>query len=285
MNNLGRSDHRVVRDAAWVEREYGREKWPAVLDQIKACLASGETSLSRAIATIERWEFGTPDLQPIPAIGHGERIRLPAALAYLGLPALVAEAVVGACGSKTEVIIELGCGWGKFLFEVWLRGAPRLARYYALELTEAGRHCVTALARLEPSMQISTACFDFQKPDFSTIRRASGHALVFTVSSLHQIPLVDKDAYRAVLNLAETIDCLHFEQIGWQIHPGPARVADRDYAIENDYNRNLWDVLSELNQDREIELLGVHADVFGSESRYPLSLVHWRRTRAKSTTS
>jgi hypothetical protein len=278
ISEKGPSGGRVVRDSAWVEREYGREKWPAILTQINACIASGEISLSRAIATIERWQFGTPDLRSIPGMAHGEHIRLPATLAYFGLPALVAEAVIAACAGKTAAIIELGSGWGRFLFETWLRGAPRAASYHALELTEAGRECVTTLARLESSMQIATTRFDFQKPNFSSISRPVGHAVVFTVSSLHQVPFIDKDAYRAILDIAETIDCLHFEQIGWQIHPGPATAVDRDYAVDNDYNRNLWDLLSELNRSREIELCEVHADIFGSESRYPLSLVHWRKS-------
>jgi hypothetical protein len=279
MSDPGRGDRRVIRDAAWVEREYGREKWPAILAQINACLASGETHLSRAITAVERFEFGTPDLKAIAAIALGERTRLPAALACLGLPALVTEAVIAACSATTGAIVELGCGWGRFLFHAWLRGAPRLARYHALELTQAGRDCATALARLEPSMPIRIAHFDFQKPDFSTIPSPLDHAVVFTVSSLHQVPLIDEGLYRAVFDIAESVDCLHFEQIGWQMRPGPATSADRDYALENDYNRNLWDVLRELKQRREIELLDVRADIFGSESRYPLSLVHWRRSR------
>jgi hypothetical protein len=39
----------VMRDTAWVEREYGQEKWPAVLSKIRSCIASGENSLSRVV--------------------------------------------------------------------------------------------------------------------------------------------------------------------------------------------------------------------------------------------
>jgi hypothetical protein len=190
---------------------------------------------------------------------------------------MVAEAVIGACCPETAALLELGCGWGKFLFQVWLRGGPPGIRYHALELTEAGRNCVSALARLEPSLDLSISHFDFRAPDFSSIGRSLAHAVVFTVSSLHQVSHVEKDAYRAILGVAETVDCLHFEQIGWQIDPGPKTSGDRDYAIKNDYNRNLWSVMSELSQNGEIEFCGVHADLFGSGSRYPLSLVHWRR--------
>src|SRR5262249_27421145 len=142
-----------------------------------------------------------------------------------------------------------------------------------------GLDCVRALAALEPLMPVRTALFDFHKPDFSSIPRALGHAVVFTVSSLHQMPLVDKDAYRAILGIADTVDCLHFEQIGWQIESRGPAAADRDYALRNDYNRNLWDVLTELNGNREIELVEVCADLFGMQAVYPLSLVHWRRSR------
>ena len=269
-----------VRDESWVNREYGREKWPAVMERINAEIAGGERSLSRLVAKVARWEAESPALQPVTAVALGERLTLPASLAWHGFYALAAEAVIAACRDDTGAVVDLGCGWGRSLFDIWLRGGPRAAGYHALEFTQAGVDCVNLLASLEPRITVVAARFDFRNPDFSSLPRGLAHAAVFTISSVHQVPTLDKDAFRAILTIADSVDCLHFEQIGWQINPGARAAADRDYAVRNDYNRNLWDVLTGLKENREIEIVDVRADLFGMQALYPISLVHWRSRRA-----
>jgi hypothetical protein len=281
---VGTSDkasNKVNRDAAWINREYGRDKWPAVLHSIKTAIATGESSLSRLVATLARQEWGNPDLCPINAVALGEQVQLPASLAWHGLYALVAETVMAACRADTQAIVDLGCGWGRSLFEIWLRGGPSAATYHGLEFTQAGLDCVIALAALEPRLTARAARFDFQRPDFSTLARRLSHAVVFTVSSIHQVPIVDKTAYRSILGIADAVDCLHFEQIGWQIATHAQSAPDRDYALRHDYNRNLWQVLSELRDEGAIDVIAAEADLFGTQELYPLSLVHWRRRTPK----
>src|SRR4029453_13430303 len=99
MSESGSSDGRrgkVVRDSSWIEREYGREKWPAVLQRVRAEIARGENSLSRILATITREEWGAPDYHPMTAVALGERVSLPASLAWYGSYALIAGAVIAA---------------------------------------------------------------------------------------------------------------------------------------------------------------------------------------------
>lgn len=269
----------VVRDAAWVDREYGRDKWPLILKKINDLTAAGEHSLSRVISSLRRSELNFPLTESIAAVTFGNRAQLPAAVAWHGLYALVAESVIAACRQETDAIIDLGCGWGQSLFEIWLRGGPRLANYYAMEFTEAGLDCVKTLSALDPELRIRPLRFDFQNPDFSTLSHPIRHAVIVTLSSAHQVPVVNRQAYEKIMNVAQAIDCLHFEQIGWQIKPEEARVADREYALANDYNRNLWEVLTALRDDRQIEMLGVYPDLIGTQALYPLSFVHWRRIR------
>jgi len=39
-------------------------------------------------------------------------------------------------------------------------------------------------------------------------------------NALHQLPTLETEAYNAILDIAKAIECLHFEQTGWQMHPG-----------------------------------------------------------------
>jgi len=279
MSDNGHKVSGLTRDAAWINREYGQEKWPAIRTKIDEVISSGESSLSRVVAPLARWEWDYPGLGPIDAIALGTPVRLPASLAWHGFYASVAESVISACRNDTQAVIDLGCGWGRSLFEVWLRGGPRSANYHALEFTQAGIDCVTTLAALEPKMSVRAALFDFKNPDFSALPHGLEHAVVFTVSSLHQAPLIEKNTLRALMGMAENVDCLHFEQIGWQMNPRLQSDPDREYALRNHYNRNLWDVLTELRNDQEITLVETDADLFGTQSVYPISFVHWRRYR------
>jgi hypothetical protein len=47
----------VQRDQRWVEREYGQEKWPALLAPIEAELAAGESDLGRVVNRVRRFEL------------------------------------------------------------------------------------------------------------------------------------------------------------------------------------------------------------------------------------
>ena len=51
----------VTRNREWVAREYGREKWPAILSRIDAELGAGETDLSRVVNRVKRWETGSAE--------------------------------------------------------------------------------------------------------------------------------------------------------------------------------------------------------------------------------
>jgi hypothetical protein len=271
-----KNQSQVVRDASWVEREYGRDKWPVVLKEIQRSIVAGECSLIRLISDLVRQEWNEPDLRIVTAIAGGERVRLSSALAWYGFYALVSETVIAACRNDTQAIVDLGCGWGRSLFDVWLRGGPRSAAYYGMEFTQAGRDCVTALAALEPAMLVRTARFDYRNPDFSPLPKPLKHAVVYTIASTDQVSFLEKNAYRRIFDIAEAIDCLHFEHIGWQMEPGPRTAANRDYALSNDYNQNLWQLVTELKNNGEIELVEARPDLFGPEAHYPLSIVHWR---------
>jgi hypothetical protein len=271
----------VVRDHSWVEREYGREKWPAILSEIGKLRASGETSLARAVAILKRIEWLQPDRSPTTVVCRGKHLELPSSLAWSGCFGMIVESLLAACREGTGAILDLGSGWGRSLFDLWLQGGPCNTPYFACEFTSTGRECAAALAKLEPRLDLRTAPFDFNEPDFSFLPHPLHHAVLFTISSAQQLPFTDIERYRSLLTVAEQVDCLHFEQIGWQMEPRASSEQDQDYAIRNDYNRNLWHVLTELRDSGEIEFVSVERDLIGLTPFYPLSFIHWR-CRARS---
>lgn len=85
--------------------------------------------------------------------------------------------------------------------------------YYALEPSPAGRECVEVLARLEPQLDLRAVPFDFEHANCD-LPSTSGHALVFTVHSIEQIPELTSEAITG-LSLARSLTVVHLEPIGW----------------------------------------------------------------------
>ncbi len=271
----------LTRDAAWVSREYGTEKWPDILHKIGELSDRGERMLSRVVNLLKRYEREQPGLAPCDSVVGGKRLDLPSAYAWEGTYSMIADAVVNACTEETDAIIELGSGWGRNLLEVWLRGAPREAKYYACEFTQAGRECSRALANLAQDLDLTALSFDWYKPDFAAVARPLRHAVVFSASSIEQIPALPPAAYRSLFDLAPRLDVLHFEPVGWQM--GDAKIEPEvrrrqaEYAETHDYNRNFWAMIEELVASRTIEMIKVDADLVGINPAHPMSLVWWRR--------
>ena len=242
------------------------------------------TSLSRVLAIVAREEWLRPDARPLApwpmakwcdckALWRGER-----------LSAAAAEAVISACRYDTAAIIELGGGWGHSLFDVWLRGGPADIPYYGFEYTQAGRDCIVMLAALEPRMAMVARRFDFNEPDFTAVKGPLKHAVIFAISTVNQVPRMDAAAYAKLLDIADDVDCLHFEEFGWQIDPGPAKEKQREHAVKNDYNTNFWAVLSGLADEHKIKFVEVVPDYFGMQPLFPMSFVHWQTASALAVT-
>src|SRR5262245_61160621 len=89
----------------------------------------------------------------------------------------------------TVNIVELGSGYGKQLFRLWLNGGPPRAKYLAFEFTDNGRKCAEYLASLEPGIQFETYPFDYYAPKIDGFDR-SAKTVVFTSYSMEQIPML-----------------------------------------------------------------------------------------------
>jgi hypothetical protein len=264
----------VSRDAAWIEREYGSEKWPAILDRIEAELAAGETDLARIVNKVKDWELGRGGKADRRVVVMGRPLDLPYALGFRAGANLIfeklAEHLQGA-----EAIIELGSGWGYNLFHLWLTGAPRTARYFALEYTQAGRRCSERLAGLGAGPDLTTLPFDYYHVDLSALGRFSGRVAVFSLFSIDQIPTLPPDIFPALAALAPQVDCLHFEPAGWQMTDDECVGSSRAYAERHDYNRNLWPLLQQLDREGLLRIEESFPNFFGQNPKNSAALIRW----------
>ncbi len=277
----------VVRDAGWVDREYNREKWSELLDLAESLVADGERSMPRLLSLLElhqrnSWNRATTDSSPHASAAFAQLVNVPFTAAFEGFAGMVARTICNACRPETGCVVELGSGYGRFLFRVWLCGGPADAPYFAMEFTEAGRQCTRAIADLEPAIDMRVSPFDYNDPDYSVLPSGLGHAVVFSCQSIEQMPALKKEVLTGLFGVAREITCLHFEPVGWQLNekdktPGEG-ASSKAYAEENDYNRNLWPLLMELRDESQIKIDRAEADIFGVVPENCVSIIGWTKT-------
>lgn len=118
------------------------------------------------------------------------------------------------CG-PFDAIIELGCGYGKNLIEIYYGGGPRDIPYIGGELTTLCVGMASRISRLDNNIPTQFFLFDPAKPDISqlpTIR----NPLFFTEHSFDQADCLQPEFFRVIANAAPKVTCLHFEYFGYK---------------------------------------------------------------------
>lgn len=205
----------------------------------------------------------------------GLAVSVPQGLALGAYQSLVVETALEACRGGVDVVVELGSGWSRNLFLAWLAGGPREALYVGAELTDAGRLVADRVAALDPAFRFRSLAFDFAVPDLAPI---AGHdrALVFTAHGADYVPELTTDLFEQVRSVAAEVMCVHFENFGWQVGDGLLAESAREYALANDYNRNLYELLQREQDAGRIDLVALLPNVFGFHRRYLTSVAVWR---------
>ncbi len=274
----------ISRDHAWVDREYGEEKWPAMLRAI-AEIAAGRPSLLAALRdAVTAWVGGAEGrAEVIPVVLGGIRLPLPRGVVVDTQKRRVDRTIANHRDAlDASLVVELGSGWGHNILDLAARDSSPDRYYVGAEYTEAGRDAADVLASLDPDLRYRSMSFDYHDPDLSMLE---GHesAVVFTVHSVEQIPQLDESVVHEILGLARRVTCVHFEPVGWQY--GPSSGSSEIHARRHGYNRNLAELLAECERRGLIAVQRRTVDLIGVNPANATTMVIWRsRTRRRFAT-
>jgi hypothetical protein len=254
--------------------------WGHVLTVAKARIDAGENSLSRVLRQVEAEWRSTSGLKPVGGAALGNAIEMPMAALIGARQALWRQVLIDACRPDTSLIVEIGSGWGQNLLDLYLGGGPRRATYFALEPSQSGRTCFSLLASLEPALTARSAAYDYSQPCYEDVPRGHAHALIFTSHSIEPEPELNREVLTELFPLASELTVVHFEPVGWQIRAErgleAARVgATKEYSEAKKYNRNLWELLVDLEKLGRIDLLTADPDIFCHKRFNVSSLIIW----------
>lgn len=166
-----------------------------------------------------------------------------------------------------DAIIELGCGYGRNLFEIFYGGGPREAKYIGGEFTKSGIEIAQKLAKKAPKMKTEFFHFNHLEPKLP-FKKPFKRAFVFTCHSIEQVMQINENWFDEVVKAGEFVRGAHIEPFGFQLkNSGPLSDMHKDFMIQNSWNINFAEVLRQalerkIIKDEQIFLeMGVTPDV------------------------
>ena len=153
----------IARDPAEIKKHH-EVLWNAIVDKIESLTAAGKTDIARVVPLVaedERRETGDLDemiakIFSVPKDENGVPTRTLVAVdgKYRFVPPnfvkeTLLATVLANLTEETEVVVELGSGWGRNLFNVYLRCRRKDLRFVACEPADAGRRATELLCALE----------------------------------------------------------------------------------------------------------------------------------------
>jgi SAM-dependent methyltransferase len=175
-----------------------------------------------------------------------------------------------------DAIIELGCGYGRNLFEIFYRGGPGDSRYFGGELAPSGVEIAGELAALDPRMQARFFHHDHLAPDFAHLPRFD-RVLVFTVHSLEQVWMIHPALFQAMAGLGREVAGIHLEPFGFQTAKlGPVTEAHAALVRKNGWNENFAAALQQARENRWVNVTYASTEIFlPQDPENPTSLAIW----------
>ena len=165
-----------------------------------------------------------------------------------------------------DAIIELGCGYGRNLFEIFYGGGPREAKYIGGEFTKSGVEIAQKLAKKASKIKTEFFHFNHLEPKLP-FKKPFKRAFVFTCHSIEQVMQINENWFDEVVKAGEFVRGAHLEPFGFQLkNSGPLSDMHKDFIIQNSWNINFAEVLRQaverkIVKDEQIFLeMGVTPD-------------------------
>lgn len=178
-----------------------------------------------------------------------------------------------------DAVIELGCGIGRRIIELYYYGIPKDTKLFGGEMTQSGVAAARQLAALKPDIQAEFFQFDHVKPCLNPIKeRGFGNVLVFTSHSLEQVAYLPQTFFEEVAGCTGKVTCVHLEPFGFQVKCDSDQArAQRAGFEKNQWNQNLHEAaaLAEKNGVIKREWISI-GNFLSTDYLNSTSILIWR---------
>ena len=177
---------------------------------------------------------------------------------------------------NTDVIIELGAGWGRNIFALYMNKNIKNIDLIMSEVTTSGREICSTISNYF-EVPIITTYFNYY--DWIELielikNKKYKNICVFSSYSIEQITFLDKKLFEDFLNIEDVLSLkfTHIEPIGFQLHGNP------QFTGKPEYNQNLISILNEFSQQNKIKITKSIPDYFSiGGMNMCASIIQWEK--------
>ena len=158
----------------------------------------------------------------------------------------------------TDAIIDLGSGWGRHGIQLSFNN-PKYTNIICGELSDGGRGINEYFIK-KYNLPIETFSFNWQ--DHQSLidllkDRNYKEIVIFTSNTIEQIPYLNEEVFTDLIDLPiDKISVIHIEPVAFQYN-------STEFPFDNHYNRNLKNVLDNIEKKQLIEIKEIVHQYYG----------------------
>jgi len=185
------------------------------------------------------------------------------------------------CHPEIETVIELGCGYGRRLIELFIILQRPDIHFIGTEYTSSGRRIFNMLSQhFFPTLHFSDDFVDHKLCNFPFID-PDKNTLVFSCHSLEQVAQLPLDYFVKLAQSCRAISGVHIEPFGFQAVSEDQKNNDQKAhereTTEKGYNTNMIECLKYAENLGVLEIIHIEVDFNEEQKNNPSSWVAWKK--------
>jgi hypothetical protein len=246
-----------------IEREFGREKWGALLARFKE-------SPGARLEDVDKWAAGDPGTTLASVDEH--IVEMSAEESHDAYIAFIANALEPRL--PASALVELGCGYGSVILGLARKAAFQDIPYFAADFTSTGPELARLIAR-EEGITLTTGAADLRNNPVTSLDVPEG-ALIYTAYAAQYVEPVTDELVKGLIALEPTA-VVHVEPVYEHCDPSTLLGLLRQRYIEvNGYNRKLSTILHHHEQLGSLEIIQESVPGFGPNPLLAASVIAWK---------
>lgn len=245
-----------------IEREFGKEKWGALLERFRTGPRAG-------LDEVDRWAAGSV-AATLTTVGDHLVLMTPeeSHTAYIAYIANALEPHL-----PGSALVELGCGYGSVILGLGLKPEYAGLALFAADYTLTGPELAAAIAGRE-GLELTAGRCDLTKCPTTALDIPEG-AVIFTAYAAQYVEPIT-DAFIEGISALRPKAVVHIEPVYEHCDDSTLLGLLRQRYIQaNGYNRNLVTILHDHEARGTIEILDESPAAFGPNPLLAASVIAW----------
>jgi hypothetical protein len=246
-----------------IEREFGKEKWGALLQRFKA------TEGAR-LDDVDQWAAGDIELTLASVDQH--IVEMTPQESHDAYVAYIADALEPHL--PASALVELGCGYGSVILGLARKPGFQDLPYFAADYTKSGPELAGLIAAAE-SVKLAARSADIRNLSAADLGIPK-NSLIFTAYAAQYIQPLTESFIEGLKSL-EPRAVVHIEPVYEHCDPSTLLGLLRQRYIQaNGYNQNLSTILHDQEASGSLEIIHENVPGFGPNPLLAASVIAWK---------